>query len=74
MGGTRKLVMTFRDEDNKKFNLCLADIKSDVHEADIKALMSYIVSSQVITGKLALLRSIEAAVLIETTETEYGLK
>lgn len=67
----RKLVMTFKDIQDKKFNLIVNSVKDEVTEAEIQAIMDAVVETGAIISKNGALTEKLHAVIVETTETEY---
>lgn len=67
----RKLVMTFKDIQDKKFNLIVNSVKDEVTEAEIQAIMDAVVETGAIISKNGALTEKLNAVIVETTETEY---
>ncbi|MEG2918209.1 MAG: DUF2922 domain-containing protein [Clostridium sp.] len=69
----RKLVMSFKDEGEKRFNLIVNNVKDGVTLAEVNAIMDFAISSGVFQSKNgALVSKLEAGV-IDTTETPYIL-
>jgi hypothetical protein len=69
----KKLVMTFKDETENKFNLTVNSIKDGVSLAEINTIMDYIVSTGIFTSKNGRLISKLSAVAIDTSITEYKI-
>lgn len=69
----KKLVMTFKDETENKFNLTVNSIKDGVSLAEINTIMDYIVSTGIFKSKNGRLVSKLSAVAIDTNTTEYKI-
>ncbi|MEG2290692.1 MAG: DUF2922 domain-containing protein [Clostridium sp.] len=69
----RKLVLTFKDSTEARFNLIVTKVKDNVTLAQVNAIMDLAISSQVFQSKKGQLVSKLEAVVIDTTETPYIL-
>jgi len=69
----RKLVMTFKDAGEKRFNLIVNNIKEVVTLDEVNAIMDLAISSGVFQSKNGALVSKIEAVVVDTTETPYIL-
>ena len=70
---TKKLVMTFLTDEDRKVSLSIEDPKPNVTENEIKACMELIVSRDIfVPNGEALVKAIEAKVVVTDT-TNYDL-
>ena len=70
---TKKLVMTFLTDEDRKVSLSIEDPKPNITENEIKACMELIVSRDIfIPNGEALVKAIEAKVVVTDT-TNYDL-
>ncbi|MEG0775472.1 DUF2922 domain-containing protein [Clostridium sp.] len=75
----RKLVLTFIDQADAKFNFIINDVSQEqtgnqaLTEAKIKAIMNAAITGSVLMSKAGLVKSIESAMVVDTTETKYEL-
>jgi len=70
---TKRLLMTFKDEDEKKISLSVDDPREDISEAEIKAVMDLIVAKNIFAPNgMDLVAAIEAKVVVTDT-TPYDL-
>ncbi|MEG1285296.1 MAG: DUF2922 domain-containing protein [Romboutsia sp.] len=69
----RKLVLTFKDSSDARFNLIITKVKEQVTLEQVNAIMDLAISSQVFQSKHGALVSKLEAVVIDTTETPYIL-
>ena len=70
---TKRLLMTFKDEDEKKISLSVDDPREDITEAEIKAVMDLIVSKNIFAPNgMDLVAAVEAKVVVTDT-TPYDL-
>lgn len=67
----KKLIMTFKDEQDKKFNLIVNSVKEDISIEEIKAIMNLVVSNGVIQSKNGAITEKVLAVVVDTKETQY---
>ena len=67
----RKLVMTFKDDKNGKFNLIVNSVKEDATEEEITAIMDAVLTTGAIIGKNGKLVEKLYATIVDTTETKY---
>lgn len=67
----RKLVMTFKDIQDKKFNLIVNSVKDEVTAEEIQAIMDAVVETGAIESKNGTLVEKLYAVIVDTTETKY---
>lgn len=73
MNTKTKLVMNFKNEDDKKITLSLDDPRTDLTEEEISDCMNLIIAKDVFTpGGMSLVSAIDAKV-ITTDTTEYDL-
>ncbi|MEG0670720.1 DUF2922 domain-containing protein [Clostridium sp.] len=70
----RKLVMTFKDIKDAKFNLIVNAIKDEVTAAEIKTIMDAVLQTKAINYKNGTLVEKLYAVIVDTTETEYTIQ
>jgi len=70
---TKRLLMTFKDEDEKKISLSVDDPREDITEAEIKAVMDLIVAKNIFAPNgMDLVAAVEAKVVVTDT-TPYDL-
>lgn len=71
----RKLVLTFIDQMDAKVNFIINDVKQspEVTEAEILAIMNAAINGSVVMSKNGLVKSIDSAMIVDTTETKYDL-
>lgn len=67
----RKLVMSFKDAKDARFNLIVNNVKEDVTAEEINAIMDAALTTGAIVSKNGALVSKLEAVIVDTTETEY---
>ncbi|MGL5750969.1 MAG: DUF2922 domain-containing protein [Paraclostridium sp.] len=68
-----RLLMTFKDQDEKRVSLTVDEPKSDIIEAEIKDVMDLVVSKNIFAPSgLDLVSAVEAK-LVVTDTTEYDL-
>ena len=73
MNTRTKLVMNFKNEDDKKITLSIDDPREDLTKEEISECMNLIVSKDVFTpNKMSLVKSLDAKV-ITTDTTDYDL-
>lgn len=73
MKQTKRLVMTFKTDDDKKISLSVDDPREDVSEAEIKSAMDLVVSKNIFApGGADIVEAIEAKVVVTDT-TSYDL-
>lgn len=73
METTKRLVMTFADEDGKKISLSVDDPREDLTEIEIKEAMDIVLSKNIFAPNgLNLVSALEARVVITDT-TPYDL-
>lgn len=70
----RKLVMSFKDIKDARFNFIVNSIKDEVTEEEIKAIMDAVLDTGAIVSKNGALVEKLNAVIVDTTETEYEVK
>lgn len=70
----RKLVMSFKDITDSNFNLTVNSVKADVTQAEITAIMDAVLSTGAVESKNGALVSKVAAVIVDTTETEFQVQ
>ena len=69
---SRRLSMTFMDDTKARFSVSIANVKEDITEEEIKAIMDYVVTNKaIISTKGEIVSALEAAV-INTAETKYS--
>ena len=74
MKQTKRLVMTFKTDDDKKISLSVDDPREDVSEAEIKSAMDLVVSKNIFApGGYDIVEAIEAKVVVTDT-TSYDLE
>lgn len=69
----RKLVMTFKDIKDKKFNFIVNSIKESLDVAEIKAIMDEVVKTKVLQSKNGALKEKLYAVIVDTSETPFNV-
>ena len=73
MNTRTKLVMNFKNEDDKKITLSLDDPREDLTKEEISECMNLIISKDVFTpNKMSLVKALDAKV-ITTGTTDYDL-
>ena len=73
MNTRTKLVMNFKNEDDKKITLSIDDPREDLTKEEISECMNLIISKDVFTpNKMSLVKSLDAKV-ITTGTTDYDL-
>lgn len=73
MNTRTKLVMNFKNEDDKKITLSIDDPREDLTKEEISECMNLIISKDVFTpNKMSLVKSLDAKV-ITTDTTDYDL-
>ena len=74
MEQTKRLVMTFKTDDDKKISLSVDDPREDVSEAEIKSAMDLIVAKNIFApGGCDIVEALEAKVVVTDT-TSYDLE
>ena len=74
MKQTKRLVMTFKTDDDKKISLSVDDPREDVSEAEIKSAMDLVVDKNIFApGGADIVEAIEAKVVVTDT-TSYDLE
>ena len=74
MKQTKRLVMTFKTDDDKKISLSVDDPREDVSEAEIKSAMNLVVAKNIFApGGCDIVEALEAKVVITDT-TSYDLE
>ena len=74
MKQTKRLVMTFKTDDDKKISLSVDDPREDVSEAEIKSAMDLVVAKNIFApGGCDIVEALEAKVVITDT-TSYDLE
>ena len=72
MKQTKRLVMTFKTDDDKKISLSVDDPREDVSEAEIKSAMDLVVSKNIFApGGADIVEAIEAKVVVTDTTSYY---
>ena len=68
MKQTKRLVMTFKTDDDKKISLSVDDPREDVSEAEIKSAMDLVVSKNIFApGGCDIVEAIEAKDVVTDT-------
>ncbi len=67
----KKLVMTFKDETENKFNLTVNSVKDSISPTEINNIMDYIISTEIFKSKNGKLISKTSAVTVDTSATEH---
>jgi hypothetical protein len=70
---TKRLLMTFKDEDEKKISLSVDDPREDITEAEIKAVMDLIVAKNIFAPNGMDLVAAVGAKVVVTDTTAYDL-
>lgn len=70
---SRKIVMTFIDSANSKYNVTISDVKKDVTKDEIAAVMDYVVKNNIMISNKGMLTESYSASIVDTTETEYKI-
>ena len=74
MEQTKRLVMTFKTDDDKKISLSVDDPREDVSEAEIKSAMDLVVAKNIFApGGCDIVEALEAKVVVTDT-TSYDLE
>jgi len=69
----KKLVMTFKDETENKFNLTVNSVKDSISPTEINNIMDYIISTEIFKSKNGKLVSKTSAVTVDTSATEHPI-
>ena len=70
---TKRLLMTFKTNDDRKISLSVDDPRADITEAEIKAVMDLIVAKNIFAPNAAdLVEAVDAKVVVTDT-TPYDL-
>lgn len=69
----KKLVMTFKDETENKFNLTVNSVKDSISPTEINNIMDYIISTGIFKSKNGKLVSKTSATTVDTSTTEHPL-
>ncbi|KEZ88362.1 hypothetical protein IO99_02860 [Clostridium sulfidigenes] len=67
----KKLVMTFKDETENKFNLTVNSVKDSISPTEINNIMDYIISTEIFKSKNGKLVSKTSAITVDTNTTEH---
>ncbi|WP_346899240.1 DUF2922 domain-containing protein [Clostridium sp. UBA7503] len=67
----KKLVMTFKDETENKFNLTVNSVKDSILPTEINNIMDYIISTGIFKSKNGKLVSKTSAITVDTSTTEH---
>lgn len=67
----KKLVMTFKDETENKFNLTVNSVKDSISPTEINNIMDYIISTEIFKSKNGKLVSKASAITVNTSTTEH---
>ena len=70
---TKKLVMTFTNQESKKVSIAIDDPREDITEAEIKATMELILAKNIFAPNGYDLVSIVDAKIVVTDTTEFDL-
>lgn len=73
MEQTKKLVMTFKTNDDKKVSLSVDNPREDITENEIKSAMELIVSKNVFAPNGSDIVAVVEAKIVVTDTTEYDL-
>ncbi len=73
MEQTKKLVMTFKTNDDKKVSLSVDNPREDITENEIKSAMELIVSKNVFAPNGSDIVAVVEAKIVITDTTEYDL-
>lgn len=73
MEAKSKLLMTFKDSQDKKVSISVDDPKADLTEEEIKNTMELIVEKDVFSPKGGKLEAVLEAKVVETNTTEHDL-
>lgn len=73
METTKRLIMTFKTNDDKKVSLSIDDPREDVTEEEIKTAMEAVLSKGIFAPNGAQLASVIDAKIVVTDTTEYDL-
>ena len=73
MEQTKKLVMTFKTNDDKKVSLSVDNPREDITEDEIKSAMELIVSKNVFAPNGSDIVAVVEAKVVVTDTTEYDL-
>ncbi len=69
----KKLVMTFKDETENKFNLTVNSVKDSISLTEINNIMDYVISTGIFKSKNGKLVSKTSAITVDTSTTEHPL-
>ncbi len=67
----KKLVMTFKDETENKFNLTVNSVKDSISPTEINNIMDYVISTGIFKSKNGKLVSKTSAITVDTSTTEH---
>lgn len=67
----KKLVMTFKDETENKFNLTVNSVKDSISPTETNNIMDYIISTEIFKSKNGKLVSKTSAITVDTSTTEH---
>ncbi len=67
----RKLVMTFKDQKDSKFNLIVNSVKEGITIDEVNAIMDEVVTNGALQSKNGALAAKLYAVVVNTNETTY---
>ena len=73
MEQTKKLVMTFKNSDDKKVSLSVDNPREDITENEIKSAMDLVVSKNIFAPNGSDIVDVVEAKVIVTDTTEYDL-
>ena len=74
MEQTKRLVMTFKTDGDKKVSLVVDDPRDDISESEIKAAMDLVVAKNIFAPNGADIASIVEAKVVVTDTTPYDLE
>ena len=70
----RKLVMTFKDQSDSKYNLIVNSVKEEVTREEINAIMDAVLTTGAMVSKKGRLVEKLSAVIVDTTETDFEIQ
>ena len=71
---SKVLVMTFKNEDGKKVNLRLSNIREDITDGEIAAAMDAILAANIIVTSGGDIVAKEAAEIVTTTTSSFNVQ
>ena len=66
MSNSKKLNMKFKKEDGKVYTLSLKEIRDDVNDEEVKALMKFVVEKKAVIPKNINIAQIKEAGIVQT--------